>query len=542
MGEGFFNVPIAKNEPIQSYAPGTPERQAVLEAYETMYNSQIYIPLYINGKYVTTTRTQTITPPHEHQHIVGQYYLAEEEHIEDAISSALEARKVWSRTPWEHRAGIFLKAAELIAGPYRAKINAATMLGQSKNIIQCEADAACQLIDFLRFNAQFMTDIYTQQPESTNAAWNRMEYRPLEGFTYAVTPFNFTSIATNLPTCMALMGNVVIWKPSDNQVYSAKIVIDVLEKAGLPPGVINVVFGDPEMITKTVLSNHHFSGLHFTGSTSVFKELWKQIGNNITHYKTYPRIVGETGGKGFVLAHHSAAPKEVTTALSRGAFEFQGQKCSAASRAYIPKSIWNDVKQQLLNDVKSFKMGAPNDMGNFINAVIHERAFDKLAKYIDNSKTDKEVEIIAGGTYDKSKGYFVAPTVMVTRNPKYVTMCKELFGPIVTIYVYEDNAYAETLQLIDETSDYALTGAIFATDRYAIAEATEALRDNVGNLYINDKCTGAVIGHQPFGGARASGTNDKAGSMQNLLRWVSPRLIKEVFIPPTDYRYPFLAE
>ena len=542
MGKGFFNVPIAVNEPVKSYAPGTPERTAVLEAYKAMYNSKVDVPLYINGEDVITGNTRTMSPPHDHKHIVGSYHLAEKSHIEDAISTALEARKTWSQMPWEQRAAIFLKAAELVAGPYRAKINAATMMAQSKTIHQAEIDSACELVDFLRFNVQYMTDIYMDQPESTNDAWNRVEYRPLEGFTYAVTPFNFTAIAGNLPSCMALMGNVVVWKPSDSQVYSAKVIMDVFKEAGVPPGVINVVFGDPVMITNTVLASPDFSGLHFTGSTFVFKELWKQIGTNIHNYKTYPRIVGETGGKDFIVAHKSAVPKQVSTAISRGAFEFQGQKCSAASRAYIPKSIWGEVKKYILEDVKSFKMGSPEDMGNFITAVIHEGSFDKLAKYIDAAKNDDEVEIIAGGNYDKSKGYFIEPTVIVTQDPKYTTMCTELFGPVITIYVYDDHAYAETLKLVDETSEYALTGAILATDRYAITQATEALQNSAGNFYINDKCTGAVVGQQPFGGARASGTNDKAGSAQNLLRWVSPRLIKEIFVTPTDYRYPFLGE
>ncbi|MEL0457495.1 L-glutamate gamma-semialdehyde dehydrogenase [Flavobacteriaceae bacterium SZ-1-7] len=542
MGKGFFNVPIAVNEPVKSYAPGTPERTAVLKAYKAMYNSKVDVPLYINGEDVITGNTRTMSPPHDHKHIVGTYHLAEKKHIEDAISTALEARKTWSQMPWEQRAAIFLKAAELVAGPYRAQINAATMMAQSKTIHQAEIDAACEFVDFLRFNVQYMTDIYMEQPESTNDAWNRVEYRPLEGFTYAVTPFNFTAIAGNLPSCMALMGNVVVWKPSDSQVYSAKVIMDVFKEAGVPPGVINVVFGDPVMITNTVLASPDFSGLHFTGSTFIFKELWKQIGTNIHNYKTYPRIVGETGGKDFIVAHKSAIPKQVSTAISRGAFEFQGQKCSAASRAYIPKSIWGDVKKYILEDVKSFKMGSPEDMGNFITAVIHEGSFDKLAKYIDAAKNDAEVEIIAGGNYDKSKGYFIEPTVIVTQDPKYTTMCTELFGPVITIYVYEDDAYAETLKLVDETSEYALTGAILATDRYAITQATEALQNSAGNFYINDKCTGAVVGQQPFGGARASGTNDKAGSAQNLLRWVSPRLIKETFVTPTDYRYPFLGE
>ena len=542
MGKGFFNVPIAVNEPVKSYAPGSPERDAVLKTYKAMFNSKIDIPLFINGVDVKTGNTRTMSPPHDHKHVVGTYHVAEQSHVEKAIATALEARKNWSLMPWEQRAGIFLKAAELIAGPYRAKINAATMIAQSKTIHQAEIDAACELIDFLRFNVQFMTDIYMEQPESTSDAWNRIEYRPLEGFTYAVTPFNFTAIAGNLPACMALMGNVVVWKPSDSQIYSAKVIMDVFEEAGVPAGVINVVFGDPVMITNTVMASPDFSGLHFTGSTHIFKELWKQIGNNIHNYKTYPRIVGETGGKDFIVAHKTANAKQVATAIVRGAFEFQGQKCSAASRAYIPKSLWNDVKKFVIEDVKSFKMGSPEDMSNFITAVIHEGSFDKLAKYIDQAKADADAEIIVGGGYDKSKGYFIEPTVIVTSNPKYTTMCTELFGPVVTIYVYEDDAYAETLKLVDETSEYALTGAILATDRYAITQATEALQNAAGNFYINDKPTGAVVGQQPFGGARASGTNDKAGSAQNLLRWISPRMIKETFVTPTDYRYPFLGE
>ena len=541
MGKGFFNVPVAVNEPVKSYAPGSAERKAVAEAYKSMFNSKIDVPMYINGKDIKTGNTRTMSPPHDHQHIVGEYHLAEQKHVEEAIATALEARKSWSQMPWEQRAGIFLKAAELIAGPYRAKINAATMIAQSKTIHQAEIDAACELIDFLRFNVQFMTDIYMEQPESTSDAWNRVEYRPLEGFTYAVTPFNFTAIAGNLPACMALMGNVVVWKPSDSQIYSAKVIMDVFKEAGVPAGVINVVFGDPVMITNTVMASPDFSGLHFTGSTYVFKELWKQIGNNIHNYKTYPRIVGETGGKDFIVAHKTANAKQVATAISRGAFEFQGQKCSAASRAYIPKGIWDDVKNYLIEDIKSFKMGSPEDMSNFITAVIHEESFDKLAKYIDGAKADGDAEIIAGGNYDKSKGYFIEPTVIVTSNPKYTTMCTELFGPVMTIYIYEDDNFSEILKLVDETSEYALTGAILATDRYAVEEATKALQNSAGNFYINDKPTGAVVGQQPFGGARASGTNDKAGSSQNLLRWVSPRLIKETFVTPTDYRYPFLG-
>ena len=541
MGKGFFRVPPAINEPVLSYAPGSVERENVLKAYKSMYNSTIEVPMYINGKNIKTGQTQTMRPPHDHQHVVGIYHTANKSHIEQAIATALEARKTWSQLPWEQRAGIFLKAAELIAGPYRAKINAATMMAQSKTVHQAEIDAACEFIDFLRFNVQFMTEIYNDQPQSTNATWNRIEYRPLEGFTYAVTPFNFTAIAGNLPACMALMGNVVVWKPSDSQIYSAKVIMDVFEEAGVPAGVINVVFGDPVMITKTVLSSPDFSGLHFTGSTSIFKELWKQIGINIHNYKTYPRIVGETGGKDFILAHQSANPKQVATGIIRGAFEFQGQKCSAASRAYLPKSLWADIKRHLLEDLKSIKMGSPEDLSNFVTSVIHEGAFDKITGYLENAKSNPAAEIIAGGGYDKSKGYFIEPTVIVTTDTKYETMCTELFGPVITILIYEDEAFEKTLQLIDQTSEYALTGAVFSTDRYAANIATRALENSAGNFYINDKPTGAVVGQQPFGGARASGTNDKAGSAQNLLRWVSPRMIKETFVSPDDYRDPFLG-
>lgn len=542
MGKGFFNVPVAVNEPVRAYAPGCKHREAIAKTYKDMFNSSLEVPMYINGKDVKTGNTKPMSPPHDHKHVVGHYHLAEKKHVYEAIFTALEARKNWAEMPWEHRAGIFLKAAELIAGPYRAKINAATMMAQSKTIHQAEIDASCEFIDFLRFNVQFMTDMYHEQPESTSGAWNKIEYRPLEGFVYAVTPFNFTAIAGNLPACMAMMGNVVVWKPSDSQIYSAKVIMDVFEEAGVPAGVINVVFGDPVMITDTVLASPDFSGLHFTGSTYVFKELWKQIGNNIHNYKTYPKIVGETGGKDFIVAHKSAHPKQVATAIARGAFEFQGQKCSAASRAYISKSIWADVKEHVVTAVKSFKMGSPEDMSNFVTAVIHEGSFNKLAKYIDQAKADNNAEIIVGGNYDKSKGYFIEPTIIVTNDPKYSTMCDELFGPVITIYVFEDDAFSETLKLVDETSDYALTGAILAQDRYAVLEATKALQNAAGNFYINDKPTGAVVGQQPFGGARGSGTNDKAGSILNLQRWVSPRMIKETFVTPTDYRYPFLGE
>lgn len=542
MLKGFFHVPKAVNEPVKSYAPNSPEKASVLAAYKKMWHETIDVPNYIGKEEIRTGNTRNITAPHDHQHVVGTYHLAEKVDVEKAIASALEARKKWANMAWEQRAAIFLKAAELIAGPYRARINAATMIAQSKTIFQAEIDASCELIDFLRYNVEFMTQIYNDQPKSVSDVWNRVEYRPLEGFVYAITPFNFTAIAANLPASAALMGNVVIWKPSDSQVFSAKIIIDVFKEAGVPDGVINVVFGDPVMITDTVLASPDFAGVHYTGSTFVFKEIWKKIGNNIHTYKTYPRIVGETGGKDFVLAHPSANVKQVVTGITRGGFEFQGQKCSAASRAYIPKSLWPAVKEQLITDIKSMKMGSPEDFGNFITAVIHESSFDKLAKYIDQAKKDADAEIIVGGNYNKSKGYFIEPTVIVTTNPKYATMETELFGPIVTLYVYEDTKWAATLALVDETSDYALTGAIFSQDRYAIEEATLALQNSAGNFYINDKPTGAVVGMQPFGGARASGTNDKAGSMQNLLRWVSPRTIKETFVTPEDYRYPFLGE
>ncbi len=542
MGKGVFQVPQAVNEPVKSYAPGTPERDLVLQEYKNQYNSKVEVPLYIGSEEIKTGDTAPMSPPHDHQHQLGVYHKASKEHVEKAISSAMEAREKWANLEWEQRAAVFLKAAELIAGPYRYKINAATMLGQSKNIYQAEIDSACELIDFLRFNVEYMTRIYEEQPESSSEAWNRLEYRPLEGFVYAVTPFNFTAIAGNLPSAPALMGNVAVWKPSDSQVYSARVIMEVFKEAGLPDGVINMVMGDPKMISDTVLESRDFSGLHFTGSTTVFKNLWQQIGENIHNYRSYPRIVGETGGKDFIIAHPSAHPKQVATAISRGAFEFQGQKCSAASRVYLPKSLWPEIKEYVTEDVRSFKMGSPEDMNNFITAVIHEASFDKLAKYIDGAKNDEEAEIVVGGNYDKSKGYFVEPTIILTSNKRYSTMCTELFGPVVTIYLYEDDKWEETLKEIDEATEYALTGAIFSQDRYAAAEATKALQNAAGNFYINDKPTGAVVGQQPFGGARGSGTNDKAGSILNLYRWISPRTIKETFVSATDYRYPFMGE
>lgn len=541
MSTGFFNVPVAVNEPVKTYAPGSEEREQVQKTFQELYQSTVDIPLYIGGEEVRTGNTKNLFPPFDHQHHLGVYHTADQGLIQKAIDSALNARVKWSQMAWEHRASIFLKAAELIAGPYRAKINAATMIAQGKTVHQAEIDSACELIDFLRFNVQYMTEIYKQQPVSSKGIWNRVEQRPLEGFVYAITPFNFTAISGNLPSCVAMMGNVVVWKPAATQIYSANVIVEVFKKAGLPDGVINVIYGDSSMITNTILDSVDFAGIHFTGSTSVFNDFWKTIGQNISKYKTYPRIVGETGGKDFVWAHPSSNAKEVATALSRGAFEYQGQKCSAASRAYIPSSLWDDVKRYVTADLKSFKMGSPEDMSNFISAVITESSFDKLAKAIEDAKTSTEAEIVVGGGYDKSKGWFIEPTVIVTTNPHYDTMERELFGPVLTIYVYEDEKWEESLTLVDKTSQYALTGAIFSGCRYAIETAAKALENAAGNFYINDKPTGAVVGQQPFGGARGSGTNDKAGSMINLLRWVSPRTIKETFVPDTDYRYPFLG-
>jgi 1-pyrroline-5-carboxylate dehydrogenase len=541
MLKGFFNVPKAVNEPVKSYALGTPERIKVAETYKAMWNASIEVPLYIGDETITTGNTKKMTAPHDHQHVVGVYHQADKALVEKAITTALEARKKWAAMAWENRAGIFLKAAELLAGPYRAKINAATMIAQSKTIHQAEIDAACELIDFLRYNVEFMTKIYADQPASTSDMWNRVEYRPLEGFVYAITPFNFTAIAGNLPSSAALMGNVVVWKPAATQVYSANVIMQVFKEAGLPDGVINMVMGDSGMVSDVILSNPNLAGVHFTGSTGVFNDIWKTIGTNIATYKTYPRIVGETGGKDFIIAHPSANPAQVAVGIARGAFEFQGQKCSAASRVYIPKSLWPAVQTQLESDLKSMKMGSPENMSNFITAVISEASFDKLARYIDQAKKDSDAEVIIGGNYDKSKGYFIEPTVILTSNPKYTTMETELFGPVVTIYVYEDAKWSETLKLVDETSEYALTGAVFSQCRYAVEEATVALQNAAGNFYINDKPTGAVVGMQPFGGARGSGTNDKAGSAQNLLRWASVRTIKETFVTPEDYKYPFLG-
>ncbi|TDO21800.1 L-glutamate gamma-semialdehyde dehydrogenase [Pedobacter duraquae] len=543
MLKGFFNVPVPVNEPILGYAPGSKERELLKAAIADARSKQIDIPMYIGGKEVHTADKGKVTPPHDHQHVLGQYSKGDKSHVQSAIDAALAAKANWENLAWEHRAAIFLKAADLIAGPYRYKLNAATMLGQSKNAYQAEIDSACELIDFLRFNVSYMSDIYKQQPPvSPKGAWNRVEQRPLEGFVFALTPFNFTAIAGNLPTSVALMGNVVVWKPANTQIFAANVLMQIFKEAGLPDGVINLVYVSGPDAGEVIFNHPDFAGIHFTGSTGVFQDIWKTIGNNIHKFKTYPRIVGETGGKDFILVHGSADPEVSSTAILRGSFEYQGQKCSAASRVYIAKSVWPAIKEFMIRDLATFKMGGTEDFGNFINAVIDANSFNKLAKYIDAAKADSSVEIIAGGNYDNSKGYFIEPTVLVVQDPKYTTMCEELFGPVLTIYVYNDEAYAEVLETIDGTSIYALTGAVIAQDRYAIEQATHALRNAAGNFYINDKCTGAVVGQQPFGGARGSGTNDKAGSMINLLRWVSPRTIKETFDPPKDYRYPFLAE
>jgi 1-pyrroline-5-carboxylate dehydrogenase len=541
MSYSISKVPHPLNEPVLSYAPESLEKEEVLKMYNSLYNKIIDIPMRIGNKLVKTGDLGKMSPPHDHKHLLGTYHKASKKNIEDAINTALKARNDWSKMPWQSRAAIFLKAADLIAGPYRAKINAATMLAQSKTIFQAEIDAACELIDFLRFNVKFMRDIYENQPSSSPGIWNQLTYRPLEGFIYAVSPFNFTAIAGNLSASAAMMGNVVVWKPSDYQVYSANVLMEVFIEAGLPDGVINMVFGDPEMITDTVLESFEFAGIHYTGSTSVFRNIWNKVGKNINNFRSYPRIVGETGGKDFIIAHQSANPKEVATGIIRGAFEFQGQKCSAASRVYLPESIANSVINEVKNELKTITLGSPSDFNNFVTAVIHQGAFDRIVNAIEKIKKDKDAEIIAGGNYDGSKGYFIEPTVAITTNPDYYTMNQELFGPIVTIYIYPDKKWNDTLKLVDNTSEYALTGAVYSQDRYALEEALVALENSAGNFYINDKPTGAVVGQQPFGGARGSGTNDKAGSASNLLRWVSPRLIKETFVPASDYRYPFLG-
>ena len=542
MSNAIFNVPIARNEPVKAYAPGSAERESLLKEYHNLYNqAPVDIPMYIGAEHVYTSEKLPLCPPHDHQKVIGHLNRGTQQHVEKAIEAALKAKDAWANLPWEERAAIFLKAADLLAGPFRDRMNAATMLAQSKNVYQTEIDAACELIDFFRFNVQYMTEIYRQQPESLPGMWNRLEYRPLEGFVFALTPFNFTSIAANLSAAPAMMGNVVVWKPADSQVYSAQVIMDLFKAAGLPDGVVNMVTVPGQVAGEVIFKHKDFAGLHFTGSTGVFRQLWKDIANNLETYRSYPRIVGETGGKDFVVAHSSANPAEVATALSRGAFEFQGQKCSAASRAYIPSNIWPEVKSIFVEQVNSFKMGTPDDTSNFVNAVIDKRAFDKISGYVDYCNNSPEAEVITGGKYDGSEGYFIEPTTVVTTNPKFKTMCEEIFGPVLTIYVYDADKYEETLDLVDSTSEYALTGSIMSNDRYATHLAMLKLVHAAGNFYINDKPTGAVVGQQPFGGARGSGTNDKAGAAMNLLRWVSARTIKETFVPPTDYRYPFLG-
>lgn len=542
MAKSFAKIPAIVNEEVKAYAPGSKERTELLETYKKMYNEVVEVPQYIGSEEIYSGNKKEIRPPHDHNKVVGYYHEGTQADVQKAIDTALAARSSWANMAWEDRAAIFLKAADLIAGPYRATLNAATMIGQSKNAMQAEIDSACELIDFLRFNVKFMTEIYADQPISSPGVWNKVEYRPLEGFTFAITPFNFTAIAGNLPSCMALMGNVVVWKPSDKQVYAAKITMDIFKKAGLPDGVINLVLADPAETANTCISHPDFAGLHFTGSTHVFKHLWKQIGNNVDIHKTYPRVVGETGGKDFVVAHKSACPTEVAVGLVRGAFEYQGQKCSAASRAYIPSNIWPEVEKQVKEMLATIKVGSPEDFSNFVTAVIDRNSFNKITGFIDRAKASSEAEIVAGGTYDDSVGYFIDPTVIVTTNPKYESMTDEIFGPVLSIYVYDAEQYEETLKLVDETSAYALTGSIFAQERAAVEVAYKALENAAGNFYINDKPTGAVVGQQPFGGARASGTNDKAGSAMNLLRWVSVRTVKETLVPAKDYRYPFLEK
>ncbi|MGH1334715.1 MAG: L-glutamate gamma-semialdehyde dehydrogenase [Aureispira sp.] len=542
MANAFFQVPIPFNEPVKSYAPGTAERAALKAQLAAYKATTVEVPMVINGKEIHTDNKVAMHPPHEIKHLLGHYSKGDASHVQAAIDAALAAKDAWENTSWEHRAAIFMKAAELLAGPYRAKINASTMLAQSKNAYQAEIDAACELIDFFRYNVQYMTDLYSEQPDSNPGMWNRLEHRPLEGFIFAITPFNFTSICANLCAAPAMMGNVVVWKPADAQIYSAKVIMDLFKDAGLPDGVINLVLTDGPEAGEVIFNHKEFAGLHFTGSTGVFQNLWKTIGNNIHKYNAYPRIVGETGGKDYIMAHPSANAAQVATALVRGAFEYQGQKCSAASRAYIPKSLWPIIEPLVKKDLASMKVGTVEDFSNFINAVITEAAFDKIAAYIDQAKADEGVEVVAGGTYDKSEGYFIAPTILRVDDPKYRTMCEEIFGPVLTIHVYEDADFEATLDILDESSPYALTGALFAVDRQVIEKAAHRLRHTAGNFYINDKPTGAVVGQQPFGGGRASGTNDKAGSILNLLRWVSPRTIKETFVAATDYRYPFLQE
>jgi 1-pyrroline-5-carboxylate dehydrogenase len=542
MPTAIYKVPIPKNEPVNSYAPGTPERASLQAKIKEMRAQEVDVPMYIGAEEVRTGKTLPLNPPHDHQHKLGQFHEGDATHVEQAIKAALAAKQEWADLHWQQRAAVFLKAADLIAGPFRDKINAATMLGQSKNAYQAEIDSACELADFLRFNVKYMTEIYEEQPFSPDGIWNRMEYRPLEGFVFALTPFNFTAIAGNLPSSAALMGNTVVWKPAYSQIYAANVIMEIFKEAGVPDGVINLIYVDGPSTGEVIFKHPEFAGIHFTGSTAVFQTIWKTIGENIETYKSYPRIVGETGGKDFILAHKTANPKQVATAITRGAFEFQGQKCSAASRVYIANNIWDEVKENLVADIKDIKMGGPEDFDNFFNAVIDKKAFDKIKYYIDTAKESNVAEVIAGGECDDSKGYFIQPTVIVTKDPQFLTMREEIFGPVVTIYVYEAENFEETLTLVDETSPYALTGAIFSNDRYIIERATKRLNQAAGNFYVNDKPTGAVVNQNPFGGARKSGTNDKAGSKLNLLRWCSARMVKETFVTPTDYKYPFMGE
>ncbi len=542
MSLGYFSYPMPANEPVLNYAPGSAERKRLKQVLIELKKEQIDVPMYIGSKEVRTNKKGTLHPPHEIAHTLGTYSEGDERHVKQAIDAALAAKESWANMDWETRANIFLKAADLMATKYRPYMNGTTMLGQSKNAFQAEIDAACELIDFLRFNVHFLSEIYKQQPISSPGMHNRMEYRPLEGFVLAITPFNFTAIGGNLPTSAAMCGNVVVWKPAHTQIYSAQMFMRILKEAGLPDGVINLVYVSGPILGNVCFNHPDFAGVHFTGSTGVFNYMWETIGKNTSIYKSYPRIVGETGGKDFVIAHKTADPDVVVTALLRGAFEFQGQKCSAASRAYIPSNIAEEVKKKLIAGVKSFKMGTPEDFTNFINAVIDEKSFDNIKKYIDNAKKDTKAEIWVGGKCDKTQGYFVQPTIIEAKDPKFVTMCEEIFGPVLTIYIYNANQFEKTLDLVNSTSPYALTGAVIAKDKAAIELATNKLRNAAGNFYINDKPTGAVVGQQPFGGARASGTNDKAGSILNLYRWLSARTIKETFNPPTDYKYPFMQE
>ena len=536
----IVKIPQAKNEPVKSYAPGDADTLHLKSKLQEMKNTLVDIPMYIGGKEIFTDEKITIHPPHEINHTLGTFNKGNASHVEAAISSALEAKDSWANMPWESRAAIFLRAADLLAGPYRDKMNAATMLAQSKNAMQAEIDAACEMIDFFKFNVQYMSEIYAQQPpENSPGVWNQLEYRPLEGFVFALSPFNFTSIAANLCSAPAMMGNTIVWKPAETQIYSAQVIMELYKEAGLPDGVINLVYVDGPTTGDVIFNHKDFAGIHFTGSTGVFRQIWKTIGNNIDKYRSYPRIVGETGGKDFVMVHASADIHQVNTALVRGSFEFQGQKCSAASRAYIPKSMWNELKPLLVETTNSLKMGTTEDFSNFVNAVIDEKSFNKISSYIDRVKESSDAEIIAGGSYDNSEGYFIRPTIIETTNPAYATMCDELFGPVLSIYVYPDEEYKKTLHLVDNTSEYALTGAIYAKGREHINTALHILRNSAGNFYINDKPTGAVVGQQPFGGARGSGTNDKAGPPVNLMRWTSMRTIKETFVSPSSYEYPF---